>query len=198
MRKFTFFCGLLAFACSTGAANAGLVASAEITAKADGSNFDYSITLTNTSASTVDLSTFWFAWVPGKDFLVNNPTNITSGAGWTNDQVTHGAPPDGYAIRWVTTTASLAPGASLSGFDFTSADSPATLLGDSPAYPGTPILTSFVYQGGPFSGLSDDFQVKFASVPEPSTLTLGVVGLLATCTYAGFTRRRAKRLAAAV
>ena len=43
------------------------------------------------------------------------------------------------------------PGSSLN-FGFTSADTPASVNGDSVFYPGTPVGTSFVYSGGPFQG----------------------------------------------
>ena len=36
---------------------------------ADGSNFDYTINLTNSNTSTSAIVTSWYAWVPGQDFL---------------------------------------------------------------------------------------------------------------------------------
>ena len=93
--------------------------------------------------------------------------------------MTHGPSPDGYAIQYVSNSAGadIAAGASLSGFGFTSPDSPSVLAGNSPAYPTFPVLTATVYQNGPFSGATEQFVVQFASVPEPSTLTLGAIGL---------------------
>ncbi len=54
----------------TPSASAGIIdASAVITAKPDGSDFDYTIKLTNTSGLGNDsIATFWFAWVPGAGF----------------------------------------------------------------------------------------------------------------------------------
>ncbi len=193
MRRFCLFCALLAIGLATSPARAaGISASAVITAKADGSDWDYAITLTNSSASTDPIGTFWFAWVPGKDFMPDMPTNAQAPAGWDVNAITHGAAPDGYAIRWEASpvTNALAPGSSLSGFSFTSPDSPTTLMGISAPYQ-IPILTAVVYQGGPFQGATETFLVQFQSVPEPSTLVLGGIGLAATCAYAGFKRRRA-------
>jgi hypothetical protein len=44
-----------------------------------------------------------------------------------------------------------APGASLTGFNFTSAETFATLSANSPFYPTTPVGTSFLYIGAPFA-----------------------------------------------
>jgi PEP-CTERM motif len=197
MRRLLFWCGSLAIGFGTSSACAdGISASALLTPAAVGGEFDYTITLTNSSSSTDPIGTFWFAWVPGHDFMPDNPTNILAPAGW-NEQITHGASPDGYAIQYVasSTAFDLAPGSSLSGFGFTSPDSPAILSADTTLIPDTPILTSFVYNGAPFSAVSDSFVVQL-SVPEPSTLTLGLFGLLGACAYARLKRRRAARLAA--
>jgi len=169
----------------------GLIASGSATATADGSDFDYSITLTNSSSSTVSLGTFWFGWVPGEDFLPHTPISETSPSEWTVNAITHGGSNDGYAIRWEATSpaSDLAPGNSLE-FGFKSQDSPTVLSGDSPFYPGTPIGTSFVYQGGPFSGASDRFIVSFSAVPEPSSLLLGILGAGASSTYLWTKRKR--------
>ncbi len=193
MKKVLLFCGVLAIGFGTRPVlAAGISASAVITATADGSNWDYAITLTNSSASTDPIGTFWFAWVPGEDFMPDSPSNVVAPTGWDVNAITHGAAPDGYAIRWEASPVAnaLAPGSSLSGFTFTSPDSPTTLMGISTPYQ-TAILTSVVFQGGPFQGATETFLVQFASVPEPSTLVLGGIGLCAACAYAGFKRRRA-------
>jgi hypothetical protein len=109
-------------------------------------------------------------------------------AGWT-DKITNGAPPsDGYSIRWVANSGSeLAPGSSLM-FQFVSADPPSTLAGMSTIHPGTPIGTSTLYQMGPFAG--DTATIVVASVPEPSTLTLGVCGSLLSMVFLRLRRQR--------
>ena len=79
----------------------------------------------------------------------------------------------------------LAPGSSLSGFGFTSSDTPTQLAGNSPLFPTFPVTTSFVYQGAPLVGDSGQFiaAVSLAAesppppqpstVPEPSALLIG-------------------------
>ena len=64
----------------------------------------------------------------------------------------------------------MVPGALLA-FGFNEAATPATSAGNSPFYPGTPIGTSFVYSGAPFSDAGDKFVVA-SVVPEPSSLAL--------------------------
>ena len=151
-----------------------LSASGLLSGSGSGGTFNYTLTLNNSSGSTMNLETFWFSWVPGEDFMAVSPTNVGTPAGWT-DNITHAGGSDGYAIQFVTSTAPLAPGGSLT-FTFTSGSSPATMAGDSPFYPSTPIGTSFVYAGGPFVGTSDEFVV--ATVPEPSSMVLLGMGLL--------------------
>jgi hypothetical protein len=164
-------------------------ASAVLTSKPDGSNFDYSITLTNSSASTSPIGTFWFAWLPGEDFLPTNPFNITAPTGWT-EQVTHTGPGDGFAIQFIAGTgALLAPGSTLSDFGFTSADTPTQLAGNSPFYPGTPATTSFVYAGAPFVQPQEQFVVTVSSVPEPSSLVVGVFVVISSAGYVRFKKR---------
>ena len=75
-------------------------------------------------------------------------------------------------------------GKSLSGFGFTSADTPAELSANSAFFPTFPATTSFVYQGGPLVGESLTFasvslapmsspSPGAATVPEPSMLVIG-------------------------
>jgi hypothetical protein len=68
----------------------------------------------------------------------------------------------------------LTPGSSLV-FSFDIAATPATMAGDSPFYPTTPIGTSFVYSGAPFSDSGEEFVVS-SSTPEPSGIGLLLVG----------------------
>ena len=67
--------------------------------------------------------------------------------------LTDGAPPaNGYSIQWVANSAgsALQAGHSLA-FTFTSATAPSVLLGASSIHPSTPVDTSFLYSGTPFS-----------------------------------------------
>jgi hypothetical protein len=176
---------------------AGIIgASAVCTAVADGPDFDYTVTLTNTSGTGNDpIGTFWFAWVPGADFMATSPLSVTNPTGW-KDAITHvpNTATNGYAIQWVesNSAAAIAPGNSLV-FKFTSADTPAGITGDSIFYPTTPVLTSFVYSGTPFQGDSKQFLVTFASsaAPEPSSLVLGLVAIVGSFAWQRL-RRRAK------
>jgi len=192
MRRFTCLGFALCIVLLTGPVSAAsLTASGVAIGTPVGSDWSYSMTLTNSSSSTVSLATFWFGWVPGEDFLPHAPISESAPSNWAVNAITNGGAGDGYAIRYeaTATAGDLAPGSSLV-FGFMSHDSPTVLAGDSPFYPGTPAGTSFVYQGGPFSGASDQFIVTFQSVPEPSALLLGVIGAAASFVYARTRRRR--------
>ena len=156
----------------------GISATATYTSAADATPglYDYSLTLNNTGTTTI--GTLWFAWVPGGDFLSPSPTNVTAPAGWT-DGLFNNATNTGTSVRWVTTTSLLQPGQSLSGFNFTSAETPAQLLGNvlSGTGAGSPILTTFVYIGAPLRDPGAAF-VPVAQTPEPESLALLATGLL--------------------
>jgi hypothetical protein len=85
--------------------------------------FQYSLTLNDTGSTTV--GTFWFAWIPGQDYLATLPTGITDPTGWRHI-VTGGTPHDGFAIQWTAASslADLAAGGTLSGFSFTTTEAP--------------------------------------------------------------------------
>jgi hypothetical protein len=136
-------------------------ASATITATPDGEDWQYSIKLVDSGSTTV--GTFWFAWVPGEDFLDTSPSSITSPSGW-QEVVTHGGPNDGFAIQWKASSTSdeIQSGGTLTGFSFVSSESPTALAGDSAFYPGTPMLTTVVYEGEPLSGPGFQFVVTEA------------------------------------
>lgn len=191
MRRSPILLALLLALPQTSPARADLIVNGSITSQANGSNFDYEITLTNSALSTDSVRTFWYAWVPGKDFLATNPLSVAVPSGWS-EIVTHfpNVPTNGYAIQWVTSTAPVDPGQSQT-FRFTSADSPASVNGDSVFFPGTPVGTSFVYSGAPFQGASAQFVV--AAVPEPGALTLGAVGALACGVFQGVRRAAGRR-----
>jgi hypothetical protein len=184
---------LVAVAGMASSIHAAETASAMITpTQIDPTDWQYDVTLTDTG--TTNIGTFWFSWVPGEDFMGVAPSNVSSPASWT-DNVTHGGASDGYAIQWLATPGDeLTPGNSLGGFQFDSTISPAQMAGDSPFYPTTPILTSFVYHGAPFS--DDGFQLlvqqqQAAGAPEPVNGLLAMlgVGVLGFMKY----RRRSSR-----
>jgi hypothetical protein len=115
--------------------------------------WQYNLTLGDTSSSTTNIGTLWYAWIPGQDYLTTKPAtaNITSPAGWTLSAITGGGTGDGYAIRWVSTATGdqITPGSSLSGFSFESTDPPSTIFGDSSFYPTTPTSTFLVHPAFP-------------------------------------------------
>lgn len=150
------------------AAQAQLAGSALLNnAPMGGGQYSNTISITNSGSTTI--GTFWFAWIPGLDFLPSLPTNITSPAGWTAS-VNHTA---GYSIEWTATSPAsyLAAGGDLSGFGFRSADSASVLSNLTPVYTRPYQTTeSFFYSDGPLVGSSLDFVVTV--VPAPGSLSL--------------------------
>ena len=151
-----------------------------ITARADGPDFDYTITLTNTSGAGNDnIATFWFGWVPGRRISSPpNPLSVTVPSGWT-DVITHGGATDGYAIQFDrhASADAIAPGNSLV-FGFTSADTPAELMGNSVFFRIFPVLTLSSIRRRRSGATASKSSSRFASVPEPSSLVLGIIGVV--------------------
>ncbi len=155
-------------------------ASATITAaQLPSGDTQYTVTLDDTGSTTID--TFWFAWVPGQDFLDSMPSSVTAPAGWT-DNITNAGSNDGFAIQWSASSPSsdLQSGSSLTGFSFVSSQPPSSLFGDSKFFPGTPELTSFVYSGAQFSDAGSQFLV------EPTTQITTNFSVLDTTTNTPF------------
>ena len=168
------------------------IASATISStQLDATDWQYNLILNDTG--TTDVGTFWFSWVPGEDFMGVAPSGVSSPAGWT-DNVTNGGAGDGFAIQWLATPGDeLTPGNSLAGFQFDSTISPAQMAGDSPFYPGTPVLTSFVYGGAPFSDPGFQFVVQpaaAAAAPEPANGAFAMLGAGVLVFMLGLRRRR--------
>ncbi len=143
-------------------------ASAVISSTAAGPDSNYTIKLTNAGSSNAGIGTFWYAWVPGEDFLATSPTSVSPPAGWT-DQITNGGPTDGFAIQFVANSSvyDVQPGSSLT-FSFQSAESPASVNGNSVFYPATPASTATVYPGAPFSDAGHTFVVTPVATPTPN------------------------------
>ena len=163
-------------------------ATATMTAVPDGGNYDYTITLHNTGSSNIE--TFWFAWLPGYDFLTSYPTVTSTPTNWTTfiESGYYG----GYSIEFYDTGngAPLAPGQSSSAFQFTSADSPAVLAANDPILGYYPTTFSYLYQGAAqASAFATINSIPITLAPEPSSLVLAFIG----CVVIGSTWRRADR-----
>jgi hypothetical protein len=139
-------------------------------------DYEYTLTLNNSPASTADIQTFWFAWLAGQgDFMASSPYAVQTPQGWSYSVQGGGSRGDGYSIKFITFTAPLAPGNSLV-FHFESADSPAAMAGRSVPFPQYPTLSSDVYSGHT-AGILD--QIVVQPVPEPSVWALFGAGALA-------------------
>jgi hypothetical protein len=162
------------------AANAAEVGTATITStQISPGNFQYSLTLNDTG--TTKLGTFWFAWIPGDNFMPVSPTGITSPAGW-QAIITTGGPSNGSAIQWTAQAPAddLAAGSSLSGFSFDSTLTLAQLESPSAGSPADPVATAFVYSGAPFSDAGFQLVAQPAATvatPEPSDFILSALGI---------------------
>jgi hypothetical protein len=178
MKRFTGIAlvGLLAFALVPAQARGGISATATISSQQlSPSSYQYSLTLTNTG--TTAIGTFWFAWFPAYDLLSTAPTGFSNPAGWTGVNA-----PDSFGVasaQWMTTTSALQPGNSLSGFAFTTSETPAQIGGTS-AFFGVPVEETYVYIGAPETQTDPGFALTPTTVPEPASLAmlLGVPCLL--------------------
>jgi hypothetical protein len=106
-------------------------AAGTISAVANGSSYNYTITLTNTG--TFALNSFWYGWTTSGNNLPSDPSNAANSLGWANDL-------DANSIKFVNSTGTaLAPGASAT-FTFVSTSSPSAITtspsGESVAYVG--------------------------------------------------------------
>jgi hypothetical protein len=137
------FAALMLIAAWPETARATVVVSAELRQTASGNPNTYSITLHNNSTAGETFSTFWFAWLPGQDYMGVPPTNVMAPAGWTPN-ITHGGGADGYAIMFNASPA-MAAGTTVSGFTFQSTSTLADLRGNSVFYPSRPVTTSQVF-----------------------------------------------------
>jgi hypothetical protein len=143
--------------------------------------YHYDITVTDTGSTNV--GSFWFGWIPGDNFLPTTPSAASSPAGWSNANILAANAFDGASIQWVASSSPITPGHSLSGFDFTTTDSPTALAANSKAHPLAHAMTSFVYSGGLFSDAGLQITVapiiagpiakKLAVASQPTTQTAG-------------------------
>jgi hypothetical protein len=171
-------CAVSLLAVSVGSAKAAVMGTATISTTQTSAPYTYALTLQNTG--TLPIDTFWFAWLdtPDKSFMSVAPTNVQSPSNWFG-LTSHLTATDGFGIEYYAFGGGLAPGGTLTGFDFVSTESPAQLLGDVsvPGVGNLPVTTTFLYSGGAFS--PNVAQITTTVVPEPATVVLGLVGSLA-------------------
>jgi hypothetical protein len=143
---------------------------------------DWSYTITLKDTGTLPIGTFWFSWVPGKDFMPVTPLSHPAPSGWT-DMITNGGPTDGFAILYTASSASsdLQPGQSKL-FHFRSSATPAEIFGKSKFYPTELVTTSFVYENAPlvppgFGPFHSSSNKVIPAAPAPGASTTELLGL---------------------
>jgi hypothetical protein len=160
---------------SASPAAAVVMGTATISTTQTSAPYTYSITLHNTGTLAID--TLWFAWLdnPEKNLMSVAPTSIHSPANWFGFSSTNGAP-DGFGVEYYIFSGGLAPGGTLTGFQFTSTESPAQLASDInvPGVGNLPVATTFLYNGFAFS--PNVAEITTTVVPEPGTIALAVLG----------------------
>jgi hypothetical protein len=169
-------------------AKATISATGILTETATSASFNsFSMSIQNTSTAGTSLEMFWFAWVPGQNFLKSDPITVTPPPGWT--EVPIGNASIGFSMQFnLSTGTPLAAGASLSGFDFTSPDSLAMMEMDSTIHTSTLTTTSEVGLLPDDNG-ADSSPFVVTVIPEPSTVALiASAGALGLCLRK--TRRR--------
>jgi hypothetical protein len=143
-----------------------------------GSEYEYSLALLNTG--TVSINAFWYGWVQDSFDLPGAPTSIGAPAGWSGAA-------DGHSIQFGNSTGSAIAPEQTGTFLFESTFGPSAMTsgitdnaptGDSVAYATVTAMNEFE-QSVP-GVASGPFVPTLSTVPEPSTLGLFAIGLLAT------------------
>jgi hypothetical protein len=143
-------------------------ATATISDVAAGGNFDYTITLDNTSTGSLTLNSFWYGWIQFEDDLPTTPISANNSLGWANDV-------DGNSIQWVNSTGTALQAGHTATFTFVDSSTPAQITagisGESVAYVGSIDFS----QGS--AGDSTGIFTPVLVVPEPSSVGLLAAGL---------------------
>jgi hypothetical protein len=155
-----FFSLLITLGATSVALAQGESASGTVSGQYNGSSYDYTIMLNNTSGS-VGIGSFWYSWTPNIPpffYLPSTPNSATAPAGWS-------ALVDANSIQYSSSGSPLGPGQSIQ-FQYNASFSPGQLTGTA-GY-------SYVYTGGIF-GDAGAF-VNITTVPEPASLGLLAAG----------------------
>lgn len=151
---------LLALGTASVAWAQGEAASGTVSGSFNGSSYDYTITLDNTSSS-VSIGSFWYSWtptVPPFFYLPATPSSASAPAGWN-------AFVDGNSIQYTSSGTPLAPLQSIQ-FTYSASFSPAQLTGNAGL--------SYIYTGAIFGDAGA--LVNIQTVPEPASLGLLAIG----------------------
>jgi hypothetical protein len=156
-------------------------ASATISGAPISGGFQYTIDLTNTSTDNSQIGTFWFAWIPGRDYMEAQPTNVVPPSTWSVNPTGSNDAADGNALQFVAGPSGtpLAAG-NTDVFTFDSTETLSQLESASSFGNHLVETTSFVYAGAPET--DPGFEFTLTAVPEPASLsliTLCGAGLLA-------------------
>jgi hypothetical protein len=173
LRSFSGGLAAAMLALGVNSALADISASADVSTSQSSAPFNYNITLHNTG--TTNIGSFWFAWNPtGYNFLPTQPLSVTAPANWSYTVTNLYPGYDGYGLEFVDNGAPIAPGGSLTGFQFTSDDTPTQIKSASPWYTQPPVTTSYVCIGTPQA--DPGALVNVTVVPEPAGLALAGIG----------------------
>jgi hypothetical protein len=165
---------LLALGTASVAWAQGEAASGTVSGLFNGSSYDYTLTLNNTSSS-VSIGSFWYSWtptIPPFFYLPATPASASAPSGWS-------AAISGNSIQFSSSGTPLAPLQSIQ-FQYNASFSPAQLTGNA-GY-------SYVYTGG-IEGDAGAF-VNITTVPEPASLSLLAIGSIGSLGLALARRRK--------
>ena len=137
---------------------------------ADGSSYDYTITLQNTGTNA--LNSFWYGWTTNGDNLPSGPFNAGNALGWSNEI-------SGNSVKWVNSTGTaLAAGASAT-FTFVSTSLPSAITA-SPAGESVAYVSKIDFSQGKDGDSTAAFSPTLVSAPPAvPTVTATISGVAA-------------------
>jgi hypothetical protein len=140
----------------------------------------FTMTLQNTSTAGESLEMFWFAWIPGENFLTTTPVSVQAPTGWSDSVM--GSTGNGVSIQFnLSGGTALAAGSTLSGFNFTTIDTLASMATFSTAHP-TQLTTESEVGTQPADAGTKSAPFVIAVVPEPNSIALiGIAGAAFVC-----------------